>query len=84
MARIEITEAQILADFQAAIAGTESEDGYTTKELAKLLGCGAEKARNGVTALIEAGSWEAVKIRRESVLRPGVMTPMCGYRPSRD
>ncbi len=79
--RIEITPEELRADFEAALVNAETqEDGYTAKELAHILNCGLEKARNNMTILILAGLWEAVTIMRVSPLRPGVLAPVCGYR----
>ena len=79
--RIEITEAEILAALEGAvIEQAEGEAGYTTPELQKLTGWGARRVQETVRALILAGSWEAVKVRRFNVLKGHPLT-VPGYRP---
>ena len=83
MGRIEITEAELLAAFNDALGDVETEDGHTASEIAEIMGWGCEKIRVAMRTLILAGSWEAIQIKRESPLRPGVSSPVCGYRPVR-
>ncbi len=83
MQRIEVTQAEILADFNEALGDVETEDGRTSGEIGAITGWGNERVRATMKTLILAGSWEAVQIKRESPLRPGVIMPVCGYRPVR-
>ena len=83
MSRIEITQAELLADFHEALGDIKTEDGHTAGEIGGITGWGPEKVRLAMRTLILAGSWEPIQIKRESPLRPGVHTPVCGYRPVR-
>ena len=80
MERIVITESEMLTDFEEALAGAETEDGHTLREIRTLTGWGTSKVGKIIRMLIVAGSWEAVDIRRDSPLRPGVFMQVCGYR----
>ena len=75
-----ITEAEIFDALHVAMGDIETEDGHTAGEIRDITGWGIEKVRAVVRIMILAGSWEAVQIRRESPLRPGVSQPTCGYR----
>ena len=81
MPRIEITEAEIFDELNEAMGDIETGDGHTSPELRAITGWGNDKIRAALRALILAGTWEAVHVRRESPLRPGVVMPVCGYRP---
>ena len=83
MPRIEITQAELLADFHEALGDIETENGHTCSEIGNHTGWGNEKVRAAMRTLIVAGKWEAVQIKRESPLRPGVSMVVCGYRPVR-
>ncbi len=85
MARIEITEADLIADFQKALGDAETEDGWTSKELAQITGWSRSKVLDRMETLILAGSWERLNVMRESV-NTGVTRPVNAYRPvqSRD
>ena len=83
MGRIEITDAELLVAFTEALGDVETEDGNTTGEIGDITGWGSEKVRGTLRTLIVAGKWEAVQIKRESPLRPGVSFVVCGYRPVR-
>ena len=83
MGRIEITEAELLVAFNEALGDIETENGHTCSEIGDITGWGNEKVRTTMRTLIVAGKWEAVQIKRESPLRPGVTMVVCGYRPVR-
>ncbi len=79
MARIEITAAELSADFNEALEHIETEHGHTSQELADLMGWGQKKMLVAMKKLIIAGSWEYVSVRRTSVLT-GVTRPVNAYR----
>ena len=83
MPRIEITQAELLADFHEALGDVETEDGHTSGEIGDITGWGHEKVRATLRTLIIAKKWEPVQVKRESPLRPGVSFVVCGYRPVR-
>ena len=85
MSRIDITDAQLLADIMEALGDRETEDGYTCRELQKITLWGKELTRRNVEQLIIAGAWERVQLLRTSEL-DNITRRVRGYRPvqSRD
>ena len=79
MARIEITEAELLAALDAAMA--VSEDGVTTREIKKATGWGVEKIHGALEHLIVSGAWEPVKVVRTSILTGITRGGVNAYRP---
>ena len=77
-----ITEAEIFDALNEALAGIESEDGYTSKELRKVTGWGEKRMLDALEALIVSGRWEPVKVVRTSTLTT-ITRPVNGYRPVR-
>ncbi len=86
MARIELTEADMIRDLNEALGDVGTEGGYTTREIRRLTGWGKNRALDNMRTLVVAGVWEAIKVSRESPLDPGVTNLVRGYRPvvSRD
>ncbi len=82
MARIELSEADLLADLTEAMGDAKTEDGLTTRELRGITGWGEEKTYRIVEKLIVGGKWEAVKLQRTSRL-DGVTRQVIGFRPVR-
>ena len=79
MSRIEITEAELLADFEEALAGTDKEDGHTVQEIREVVGWGEERIRRSIKKLVAIGSWEHVKVAR--VVMNGTTRLLDAYRP---
>lgn len=73
-----MTEAELLETIRA-MAATD-EDGFTTLELAKRIGCSESRAYSAVVTLVDAGKLRAVMVRRTS--RHGKPITICGYAPS--
>ena len=58
---------------------TTAEDGtITTKELAKLMGCGLDKARGVISDLLDAGKMEPCRSVRKQIT--GSSSPTWAYR----
>ncbi len=66
MPRIEITEAELLADFDDAL-GIETEAGHTMMELCDLTGWGVKKVTAIVRKLLRGGTWEHITVRRTKI-----------------
>ena len=71
-------QAALLEMIREAQGGLADDGTITTRELAKLMGCGIEKARNTVRDLCEAGKMESAKSDRIQVT--GVVSPTWAYR----
>ncbi len=78
MPRIEITEAELAAEYYEAVG--EEDAGLTTVDLEALTGWGKGKVLVTMKKLILAAKWERVSVRRQSVLT-GVTRPVNAYRP---
>ena len=62
-----ITEAELLAEIRAALDDPGPDDAYTTREIADLLGCSVEKARDRIRPLVRAGRIGVVKVPRPAL-----------------
>ena len=74
-----MTEADLIAELQAAIENVESpDDAFTTGELAELLGVGDAAIRKRLKKLNKTGRLMPVRIMRNSLT--GTLRRVWGYR----
>ena len=76
---MKMTEADLIAELQAAIENVESpDDAFTTTELADLLGVGNAAIRKRLKKLKKTGRLLPVQIMRKSLT--GELRKVWGYR----
>ena len=76
---MKMTEADLIAELQAAIENVESpDDAFTTGELAELLGVGDAAIRKRLKKLNKTGRLIPVRIMRNSLT--GTLRRVWGYR----
>jgi predicted ArsR family transcriptional regulator len=76
---MKMTEADLIAELQAAIENVESpDDAFTTGELAELLGVGDAAIRKRLKKLNKTGRLMPVRIMRNSLT--GTLRRVWGYR----
>lgn len=68
----------LLELLQAQTGGDEEQDGFTTKEVMKLLECGEDTARERIRGLLESGQAETLRVKRKNMA--GILTTVIGYR----
>ena len=71
-------QAALLEMIREAQGGLADDGTITTRELAKLMGCGIEKARETIRDLCEAGKMEPCRSNR--VQFTGTVSPTWAYR----
>jgi len=71
-------QAALLDLIRKAQVGVADDGSITTNELAKLMGCGHDKARELVRDLVEAGKMEPCRSPRTQLT--GVISPTWAYR----
>jgi len=67
-----------LMELLQAQAGDEEAQGFTTKEVMKMLDCGEDNARAKIKGLIEDGKVCPARVRRVNMA--GVSTMVIGYK----
>jgi len=76
---MKMTEADLIAELQAAIENVEApDDAFTTGELADLLGVGEAAVRKRLKRISKTGRLVPVRIMRESLT--GNLRKVWGYR----
>ena len=76
---MKMTEADLIAELQAAIENVEApDDAFTTGELADLLGVGEAAVRKRLKRISKTGRLVPVQIMRESLT--GNLRKVWGYR----
>ena len=76
---MKMTEADLIAELQAAIENVEApDDAFTTGELADLLGVGEAAVRKRLKRISKTGRLVPVRIMRESLT--GNLCKVWGYR----
>lgn len=67
MARVDVTEADLLAALRDAATPHDPDDARTVMELADAMGMTEKRARAQVAALIRAGRVECVRVTRTAM-----------------
>lgn len=75
---MRVTQDDLLDALRSALTTAPSDDGFTGPELARTMGCGENKVRQALRALLSEGRLDVITLRRQGL--DGRAMSIKGYR----